>query len=230
MAEREVHEQTNGARIVVPRSAAPEPEPEAWEAPAAPSVPPSMATYHARLRAEAPPEHDGLPWAKPIAFGLAAAVLIGLSITTFEIATGWSLKLLYLGAGAGIGAAVRAGEPPGDRFFAGLLAIALAYLAIVLTWPYWMYQSLLEPEAWATIWELRADDLLTVDEDAPIASFDAPGGGGGATSASTVLRALGRSLVFPVYLVGWVDVFGILFTVTALGTAFKIATTAPKAA
>lgn len=227
-----VHEQRNGARIVVPKleEAPVEEGGGAW-------VPPAPAAREPRVVVVDPNQRGWAP-----AFGLAiAAAAAGSLFTNFvEILTSIQFRFLLIGCGTLIGFAVRAGKPPGNPDLHRVLAIVVTYLCMATTYPYWIYQELAHPElfweedggagAFEGIWDDGGweepvgwqEPGSASTEPIRLDSLDAP------AAVPTVglnwgalVGALGWSLAFPFYLLKWLNVWGLIWSVAALGSAYK---------
>lgn len=179
-------------------------------------------------------------WTKPLMLIASAAFFIAFTITLFETFTGFTLRIIIIGAGALMGMVVKIADPPGKLESRRLAALLFTYLCIAGTYVYPFYDYVAHPEKY----EIVGFDDMSVAEmygyaEAPeeqynptprpsgpvtVQSFDNPGGGGGfdiGFNLGAFLYAIGMSLALPLTLLTNGALLEFVWVILAMGAAWK---------
>lgn len=184
---------------------------------------PSRADKPARRkkRRTGPPLLPSMPdlkvWAPAIAAGTAAAVALSLIVNAIEIGTGFSFRLLAVASGSAIGLAVRAAAPEPRAMTNRVVASILTYFCLASTYWYWFTMAILHPEQFGIDVEVAAAVGIQ-DWSAPAPAVS------GETVDWLMAVVVGgfQSLVFPFYLLSYLNVWGVIFLILAIGQAWKL--------
>jgi hypothetical protein len=215
-----VHQQSNGARVVVTDTFSEEPEADEADVPGPARPRPKAKPRQAPSTASRGKRRGWWgKWRGAVLAGAGAALACSIAYNAIVLSLWWDFKLLAAASGTAIGLAVRGAAPAGISPLDGTprtIAIALTYLCIASVYTPWFYDAQLHPEAYEVLADARDVD------DAAVASFGADTRGPAVSEhAAAAVTAVGQSLALPFVLLTHVDVLGLLFLGVALAQAWK---------